>query len=143
MGCISVGSVVVLGPHNAYGKPSKPLGNIAFPGILAGTRSTTRNFGIVQKRLAKKDCGAGFAANRSTKLIPRHAIWPRDACTCKNPDVPLATKLESLRSRTWFFTATFPATRTVFLQVHNPPPVMRSRSTERQRRMYEYVPVRN
>ena len=36
------------------GNPSKPLGNIAFPSILAGTRNTTRNFGIAQKRPAKK-----------------------------------------------------------------------------------------
>ena len=48
----TVGLFSVRGPHIAYEKPSEPLENIAFPSILAGTRSTTRNFGIAQKRLA-------------------------------------------------------------------------------------------
>ena len=70
----SVGSFAVGDPHNAHAKPSKPLENIAFLSILAGTRSTTRTFGIAQKRLARKNFSTGLAAYRSTKLIPRHAI---------------------------------------------------------------------
>ena len=71
---VSVSYLVLGDPRNACKNYAKPLGNIAFPSALAGTRSTARNLGVTEECLAKKDYGPGFGLGGSAKLIPRHAM---------------------------------------------------------------------
>ena len=52
----------------------KPLGNVVFPVIATTAVERSKEPWHSTYRLSKKDCGPGFAAHASTKLIPRHAI---------------------------------------------------------------------